>query len=77
MEPSWIGLNRTAPYSTISRTANVWAITNTARFIKIVVNVGVWTECGMAKAELRKSVEEALYNSFSAFEYGYQGIQFF
>ncbi len=77
MEPSWIGLNRTAPYSTMSRTANGWAITNAARFIKVVVSVSVWTECGMAKAELRKSVEVAFHYSYLAIEYGYQGIQFF
>ncbi len=33
----------------MSRTANGWAITNTARVIKIMVNVGVRKEGGMAK----------------------------
>ncbi len=77
MEPSWIGLNRTPNYSTMSHAAKVWAITNTARFIKIVVNVSVLTECGMAKAELRKSFEVAIHYSYLVIEYGYQGIQFF
>ncbi len=33
----------------MSRTANGWAITDTVRVIKIMVNVGVRKEGGMAK----------------------------